>query len=193
MQTLAGAERILTIEHCLDGLPQTSVLSQARPENLPIQPSQQSWTETTSTLITNDQAQFETPCFHVTPIREADSPQRKHSDLMLGSIVEPALEEFGLKVIRVDAIEKPGTITRQVFDYLLRARLVVVDLSFRNRDVFCELAIRHAANRQSYKLFARLIAFRLMSIRCGRFLSTLQTFTRLYVNCSHIFLKSRVA
>jgi len=64
---------------------------------------------------------------------------------MLGSIVEPALEEFGLKVVRADGIEKPGTITRQVFDYLLRARLVVVDLSFHNPNVFYELAIRHAA------------------------------------------------
>ena len=32
-----------------------------------------------------------------------------------------------------------------MFDYLLRARLVVVDLSFHNPNVFYELAIRHAA------------------------------------------------
>lgn len=145
LQTLSGAERILTIDHCLDALPQTSVLSQARIEDALLQSTQQTWTRPTSALITSDQAQFETACFYVTPIGEAGSPQRKHSDLMLGSIVEPALEEFGLKVIRADGIEKPGTITRQVFDYLLRARLVVVDLSFHNPNVFYELAIRHAA------------------------------------------------
>ncbi len=145
LQTLSGAERILTVDHCLDALPQSSALPQVRPESPLLQPSQQTWIRPTSALITTDQAQFETACFYVTPIGEAGSPQRKHSDLMLGSIVEPALEEFGLKVIRADGIEKPGTITRQVFDYLLRARLVVVDLSFHNPNVFYELAIRHAA------------------------------------------------
>lgn len=145
LQTLSGAERILTVDHYLDALPQTSASPQAPPEIPLPQLSQQTWTKPTSALITNDQAQFETACFYVTPIGDAGSPQRKHSDLMLGSIVEPALEEFGLKVIRADGIEKPGTITRQVFDYLLRARLVVVDLSFHNPNVFYELAIRHAA------------------------------------------------
>jgi hypothetical protein len=65
--------------------------------------------------------------------------------LFLGSIVEPALESLGLTVVRADAIEKPGLITKQVIEYLLKARLVVVDLSFHNPNVFYELAIRHAA------------------------------------------------
>jgi hypothetical protein len=36
-------------------------------------------------------------------------------------------------------------ITRQVSEYLLRSRLVTADLWFRNPNVFCEVAIRHAA------------------------------------------------
>ena len=112
LQTLSGAERILTNDHCLDGMPQNSVSSQIRTESQPLQTIQQAWTRPTSALITSDQAQFETACFYVTPIGEVGSPRRKHSDLMLGSIVEPALEEFGLKVIRADGIEKPGIITR---------------------------------------------------------------------------------
>jgi hypothetical protein len=55
------------------------------------------------------------------------------------------MEQFSLTVLRADAIDKPGVITRQVIEYLLRARLVVVDLSFHNPNVFYELAIRHAA------------------------------------------------
>ena len=59
--------------------------------------------------------------------------------------MEPALESFGFRVIRADAIEKPGLITKQVIEYLLKSRLVVADLSFHNPNVFYELAIRHAA------------------------------------------------
>lgn len=143
LQTLSGAERILTLDHYLDSLPQTSAMqstfatpiARATPAAEP---------RLATSLITFEQAQFETACFYVTPIGAPGSDERLHSDLMLGSIVEPALEGFGLTVIRADQIDKPGTITRQVFDYLLRARLVVVDLSFHNPNVFYELAIRHA-------------------------------------------------
>ena len=137
LQTLSGAERIVTINHYLDTLPTTK-------ETLPIS-SSNFHQNTTTAIITSDHAQFETACFYVTPIGEEGSEQRKHSDLFLGSIVEPALEQFGLKVIRADAIDKPGTITRQIIDYLLRSRLVIADLSFQNPNVFYELAIRHAA------------------------------------------------
>jgi hypothetical protein len=96
-------------------------------------------------LVTAEQAKFETICFYVTPIGEDGSEHRKHSDLFLSSIVEPALEQFQLKVVRADAIDKPGTITRQIIEYLIKSRLVIVDLSFHNPNVFYELAIRHAA------------------------------------------------
>ncbi len=144
LQTLSGAERILTLDHYLDSLPQTSAMQSVRPPSTAGIPSNAEPRATTS-LITTEQAQFETACFYVTPIGSPGSEERLHSDLMLGSIVEPALEGFGLTVVRADQIDKPGIITRQVFDYLLRARLVVVDLSFHNPNVFYELAIRHAA------------------------------------------------
>jgi hypothetical protein len=38
-------------------------------------------------------------------------------------------------------------ITAQVIEHLVRARLVVADLSFHNPNVFYELALRHAVRR----------------------------------------------
>lgn len=140
LQMLSGAERIVTVEHLLDGLPASSDLPH-RPEESTVHSSIRS----ASPLMTTEQAKFETVCFYVTPIGEEESEQRKHSDLFLSSLVEPALEQFQLRVVRADAIDKPGTITRQIIEYLIKARLVIVDLSFHNPNVFYELAIRHAA------------------------------------------------
>jgi hypothetical protein len=149
LQTLSGAERILSVEHFLDSLPAAGLEQAISPRVAQHDPATMSASAQSSYrsngLITTEQAEYEKACFYVTPIGDVGSPQRQHSDLFLGSIVEPALEEFGLKVIRADAVDKPGVITRQVFDYLLKARLVIVDLSYHNPNVFYELAIRHAA------------------------------------------------
>lgn len=141
LQMLSGAERIVTLDHLLDSLPSSSAQSQRTSENAISSTTH----HPASPLMTAEQARFETVCFYVTPIGEDGSEHRKHSDLFLSSIVEPALEQFHMKVIRADAIDKPGTITRQIIEYLIRSRLVIADLSFHNPNVFYELAIRHAA------------------------------------------------
>jgi hypothetical protein len=61
----------------------------------------------------------------------------------LGSIIEPALEPLKLSVVRADKIDRPGIITKQVIEYLMKARLVIADLSYHNPNVFYELAVRH--------------------------------------------------
>lgn len=86
-------------------------------------------------------------CFVVSPIGDEGSEQRKHADLMLGSIIEPALKDLGLKAVRADKISRPGMITRQVIDHVARAKLVIADLSFGNPNVFYELALRHAVRK----------------------------------------------
>ncbi len=138
LQTLSGAERLITVDHLLDSLPMAS-LKREGPVFVDVAPN------SGSALITAEQGKFETVCFYITPIGEAGSEERKHSDLFLGSIVEPAIEPFKLKVVRADAIDKPGTITRQIIEYVIRSRLVIADLSFHNPNVFYELALRHAA------------------------------------------------
>lgn len=85
-------------------------------------------------------------CFYITPIGEQGSDERKHSDLFLSQLVEPALAStnLGLEVVRADQIAEPGIITSQIFEYILKSKLVVVDLSFHNPNVFYEMALRHA-------------------------------------------------
>ncbi len=133
LKTLSGAERIITVDMHLDELPSSN-----RPKTAmePVLPK--------SNLITTEQAQFETTCFYIAPIGADGSEARKHSDLFLGSLVEPALEEFGLRVLRADSIDSPGVITHQIIEYIVRSRLVIADLSFHNPNVFYELALRHA-------------------------------------------------
>jgi hypothetical protein len=133
LKTLSGAERFISIDHLLESLPSTASRS-----TLPS-------TGSTTVVLVKSSVDFDKTCFYVTPIGEDKSEHRQHSDMFLGSIVEPALEPFELEVIRADAIDKPGVITKQVIEYLLKSKLVIADLSYHNPNVFYELAIRHAA------------------------------------------------
>lgn len=134
LRTLSGAERIISVDMLLGDLPSASPTTSAAPAAR----------VSSTNIITSEHAQFERTCFYIAPIGDEGSDPRKHSDLFLGSIVEPALEPFKLNVVRADAIDKPGIITRQIIDYIMRSRLVIADLSFHNPNVFYELALRHA-------------------------------------------------
>jgi hypothetical protein len=133
LQTLSGADRIITVDHLLEDLPSASSPFERQDAHIPARTS----------LMTSDQAHFESMAFYITPIGEPDTDQRLHSDLFLGSIVEPALESLKLNVVRADKIDRPGVITKQVIEYLMKARLVIADLSYHNPNVFYELAVRH--------------------------------------------------
>jgi len=132
LQTLSGADRIITVDHLLDELPASMRAEEQAPTPTP-----------GNSLITSTDAHFESMAFYITPIGEAGSELRDHSDLFLGSIIEPALETLKMTVVRADQIDRPGVITKQVIEYLFRARLVIADLSYHNPNVFYELAIRH--------------------------------------------------
>ena len=86
---------------------------------------------------------FEKTCFVITPIGEDDSEQRRHANMILKSVIEPVVTELGLIARRADQIERSGLITRQIFEYLAKARICVADLSFNNPNAFYELGIRH--------------------------------------------------
>ncbi len=143
---IAGAERLVPVDQALEGLSSTASGPPVGENEggTSVQVNNMAGAAAVGQSSSNDH-DFNKICFYVTPIGGDESEQRKHSDLFLGSLVEPAVEEFGLKVIRADKIEKPGVITSQILEYLLKAKLVIADLSFHNPNVFYELSLRHAA------------------------------------------------
>lgn len=60
------------------------------------------------------------------------------------NLIKPAVEAAGLKCIRADEIVHSGLIDVPMYEQLLKADVVVADLSTSNRNAFYELGIRHA-------------------------------------------------
>lgn len=151
LQTLSGSERIVTIEHLIESLPAISVPPKQKGEDVIASDVGTTSVPSRSTIGVN----LENVCFYVAPIGDDGSEARRHSDMILGSIVEPALEQFKLEVVRADAIASPGLIGKQVIEYLFGAKLVIADLSFHNPNVFYELAIRHMLRKPIVQIMRR--------------------------------------
>jgi len=141
LRTVAGAERIVSVEQALEEVPSpagtpTSPEAAAEQGVQKVDKSKRSWKNT---------------CFVIAPIDVAGSEQRKHSDMVLEALIRRALER-DWEVIRADQITSPGMISGQVVEHLLHSGLVIADLSFHNPNVFYELALRHAVGKPTVHL-----------------------------------------
>jgi len=145
LQTFAGSETLIPIEQVLDELSDKGDESGSEAIDRGIDITSLASLADTSEKVTLPKINWSKTCFVISPIGEEGSEHRKHADLFLGSLIEPALREFGLNVVRADAIGGAGMTTSQIIEYLLRARLAIVDLSFHNPNAFYEMAIRHAS------------------------------------------------
>lgn len=65
-------------------------------------------------------------------------------DAVYAEYLKPALETAGFEVFRADEEERAGDIRTDMFQELLLADLVVVDLTLDNPNVWYELGVRHA-------------------------------------------------
>jgi tetratricopeptide (TPR) repeat protein len=65
-------------------------------------------------------------------------------DRVFADLVEPALKDAGLEVLRADKEPRAGDIRSDMFQELLIADLVVADLTADNANVWYELGVRHA-------------------------------------------------
>jgi len=136
LQTIAGSETLIPIETLLEQLSDTA--AEEIGESV-----FHAGILTDEVPASRVQTEWQKICFYITPIGDEGTEQRKHSDLFLSALIEPALKGFGLEVVRADKIGQPGMITSQILEHLLRAKLVIADLSFHNPNVFYEMAIRH--------------------------------------------------
>ena len=60
------------------------------------------------------------------------------------NLIKPAVEAAGLKCIRADEIVHSGLIDLPMYELLMKADVVVADLSTSNRNAIYELGVRHA-------------------------------------------------
>lgn len=65
-------------------------------------------------------------------------------NLVYSTYIKPAVEAAGLEVFRADKEQRAGEIREDMFQELLLADMVVVDLSIDNPNVWYELGVRHA-------------------------------------------------
>ncbi|HBB94857.1 MAG TPA: hypothetical protein DC054_05650 [Blastocatellia bacterium] len=132
LKTVSGAEWILDVDKALQeqGVPTGSGLNAVIG----------SPTASDESSHTTD---FDSICFFLAPIGEEGEPERKHSDMVLETLLEHALIPSKLKVVRADKITQPGMISKQIIEYILKSKLVIADMSFHNPNAFYELGIRH--------------------------------------------------
>ena len=65
-----------------------------------------------------------------------------------GEYIRPALEDAGFEAFRADEEMRAGEIRKDMFQELLLADLVVVDLSIDNPNVWYELGVRHGLRKR---------------------------------------------
>lgn len=94
-------------------------------------------------------------CFYITPIGEEGTEIRKHADMLLKHLVEPAFQKHNIKVVRADKIEKSGLISQQIFEYLISAKICVADLSYGNPNAFYELGVRHMIKKSTIQIIRK--------------------------------------
>lgn len=64
-------------------------------------------------------------------------------------IISPAVEQAGLRCIRADEVTHSGIIELEMYEMLLRADLVIADISTGNSNAIYELGVRHALRPNS--------------------------------------------
>jgi hypothetical protein len=125
LRTVAGAERLLTLDILIEDIGPRNVDASKSdlpvafvPGTEPVQVTPRTPPVMTSRSPVGGSPKFDGECFYITPIGDEGSEQRQHSDLFMGSLIEPAIQELGLRLVRADQIGEAGLITAQVIEHI---------------------------------------------------------------------------
>jgi hypothetical protein len=86
-------------------------------------------------------------CFVISPIGAPGSDVRAHADDVFEYVIKPVAEAKGYVVERGDHMARPGRISDQMYESILKDDLLIAVLTFQNPNVYYELAIAHSAAR----------------------------------------------
>src|SRR5450432_3489025 len=73
-----------------------------------------------------------------------EPPRTLDLDKTYANIIAPAVKASGLRCVRADEVQQAGIIDQRMYEMLLRADLVVADISTANPNALYELGVRHA-------------------------------------------------
>jgi hypothetical protein len=84
--------------------------------------------------------------FVLMPFKQKEFDQKVYSD-----VIKPTVEkELGICCIRSDEETKPGVINNQIFTMILKAKIIIAETTFRNPNVFYEVGMAHALNKDVF-------------------------------------------
>ncbi len=90
-------------------------------------------------------------CFVIMPFGLEGSPEHQRNLKIFEDVIRAGVIRSGLvameECMRVDLIDRPGSIVDDIVNGLYKAEIVIADLSGRNPNVFYELGARHVLRR----------------------------------------------
>jgi hypothetical protein len=106
----------------------------------------------------DDAADGKPTCFVVMPYGTKlafDAPIRIDFDYVYEQLIKPAVEQAGYACTRSDTATEAGVIQQDMIERLVKADLVLVDITLGNPNVMYELGVRHAARRTGTLIIRR--------------------------------------
>ena len=140
IRNIGGSEHLISIEAAVDEVsaksgqstPPTVYRDDAEVEpQLESRPARRNTSPASLDSLAAATTNLADTCFVISPIGDTDSTERKHADLVLSTLIEPALSQLGLIAVRADKIRharddhRPGhrpCLSRQAGDRRLELR-----------------------------------------------------------------------